>query len=254
MSNIVEFKPRENSDNKQKTTKTGNSVVRFPNLTEYINLFERKLNGNRQISGIMSALLVVDKAIEKILDNDDKFVEMSDAIVNFAEYFQKKYGNFTKLWEVMNKQNYTPLCFNVASFIEEQKVLDEGLSRFFDLSENVQDAVTNLSYFIFDTLKGETLVSFIPEEESESNHMLQVFPRHMEEYIEDKRTLFIATIAQMIETSGCIFVEEKKKNRKTDFYGFICNYMGVFSIMPEELDAELPPQKGRTFKVFDVNM
>lgn len=263
MSNVIEFKPKKNHIDNNKSLSIKCKVLEFPNMTEYINLFEKYLNNDNSLSSILNALKYIDNQISKIVNDDVKIDEMSLAITNFVEYFQSKYENYNKLWDVLSKSKNIPISFQVASFIEEQKILNEGFSKFFDLDETIQKYIDNLCSFIFNKLQGERIISFVFNGDTENSNTIQLFPSKLEKHLEEKRAMFIAMIANMTENGGLIFVEEMKKNKKkplslkqniicSDLYGFAYNSNGIFSIMPDELEDEFEHQEGRNYKIYDI--
>ena len=120
MGKIIELKPKENNTNK--TVSKPAQVIRFPNLRQYINIYEKTLNGKKDRKSIFNAFHKVNRIVANLQNPYEKVLEIEYFVDYFVESIDEKMFN-----DIINSYHEEPILFTLYRMFQEDEITEEGL-------------------------------------------------------------------------------------------------------------------------------
>lgn len=230
MGKIVEFKPKNTAN---KITSGKAVIIPFPNLNEYIDLFEETLNGRNDEDSIYEAFCTVNTVVSE-LDNP---LEKQDQIFHFVEYFSTILDD-EAIETMKNKLQQEDFeIFEICDFLNEENIINYGLNLAEDIDEDFLNVLQKIASYACIKIQNETLIEYFSGDKG-TTYDIYLEQRSKEPLTERKAVLMYALMIRSHVEGGLFFIHEWK-NKKDYLSGLIINTEGVFSINKKELQKNI---------------
>lgn len=230
MADIIEFKPQNKNTKKHISGKA--QIIEFPNLREYIDIYEKVLNGRKDKKSISNAFY----KINKIVANLDKPYEKKLQIGQFVDYFVDAIDE-KLLDDIVMSYKDEPATFSVYKMFQEDEIIDTG----FELLEVMDDEFRNtlekiVTYICFKN-KHQTMIEYASNDNGLSTQIFLF--RDGKEDLQRKAQFLFALFARS-HFGGGAFIIHKLSRIKHCASGIVINEEGIFGMDAKELKKSIP--------------
>lgn len=228
MADIIEFKPK-NKDTKR--VNSGNAqIIEFPNLREYIDIYEKALNGRKDKKTISNAFYKINKIVGNLEEPYEKMLQIGQ----FVDYFVDSISE-ELLQELFSSYSEEPATFAIYKMFQEDEIIDAGFDLLEEMDEEFKNTLEKIAMHICFKTKGQIMIEFASE-----NFETQLFIlRDGDEDLNRKAQLLLALFARSNYDEGA-FLIHTLNGRKHTVSGIIINTEGIFGINPKELRKSVP--------------
>ncbi len=227
MGDVIQFKPVK-TDSRKSILNGKVNIIQFPNVNEYIQLYELFLEGKTTQKAIYDAFLKVNETVSDLPDAYDKKVQ----ICKFVDYFIDSISD-DLLTEIVDKYEGEPTVFHLYGTFQEDEIIDAGMTLLYDIDENFVDVFNKIVSYICINMKNETLVEFISAD-NEFRYQIELDKRGLETQTVRKAQILLSLFARSHFGDGVFFIHELKNNKEY-VSGLVVNEEGVFSINKTDL-------------------
>lgn len=227
MADIIQFKP--NTKNIKRNVSRKCQIIEFPNVNEYIEIYEKILNKRKDKKSIYNAFLQINKIVSKL----DKPSEKRIQICNFVDYFVDSINDsFLSEMRSTLDDDKQEIFFVYEKFIEDD-IIDEGYNLLRNIDKDFIDTLEKISSYICFDMKNERLIEFFSAD-NRFQYQIDLNQGSLELLTERKANILLALFARSSYSGGVFFIHEWKNN-KDYVSGLIVNDEGIFSIGKKDL-------------------
>lgn len=226
MGKIIEFKPKNTKDRRTSGTAT---IIEFPNVNEYIQLYEKVLNNRKDKESIYEAFSKVNIIVSH-LNNP---LEKREQIFRFINYFINSVDEdfLNSMQEELKDEDLE--IFDICTYINEEEIIDSGMELIDEIDEEFVDILKKVSSYICFKIKNETLIEYVSSDHR-ITYDIDLEPREYELLTDRKAELMFSLLIRSHINGGVFFIHEWK-NEKDYLSGLIVNPEGIFTISKKDL-------------------